>query len=56
MLFTQDKEWIKKGTGLFDVTMGCYEGAEFCQLVGTFVLEMGLKISIQTNLKVASLT
>ena len=38
MLFTQDKEWIKKGTGLFDVTMGCYDGAEICQLVGTFVL------------------
>ena len=87
---------IKKGTGLFDVTMGCYDGAEICQLVGTFVLatitkamptasiglyrddglgvlwdtpgskadrirkdliklfaEMGLKITIQTNLKVA---
>ena len=28
----------KKGTGLFDVTMGCYDGAEICQLVGTFVL------------------
>ena len=40
MLFmiTQDKEWIKKGTGLFDVTMGCYDGAEICQLVGTFAL------------------
>ena len=38
MLFTQDKEWIKKGTGLFDVTMGCYDGAEICQLVDTFVL------------------
>ena len=36
MLFTQDKEWIKKGTGLFDVTMGCYDGAEICQLVGKF--------------------
>ena len=96
MLFTQDKEWIKKGTGLFDVTMGCYDGAEICQFVGTFVLatitkamptasiglcrddglgvlwdtpgskadrirkdlikmfaEMGLKITIQTNFKVA---
>ena len=32
MLFTQDNEWIKNGTGLFDVTMGCYDGAEICQL------------------------
>ena len=29
---------MKKGTGLFDVTMGCFDGAEVCQLVGTFVL------------------
>ena len=38
MLFGQGKEWMKKGTGLFDVTMGCFDGAEVCQLVGAFVL------------------
>ena len=38
MLFGLDKEWTKKGTGLFDVTMGCFDGAEVCQLVGTFAL------------------
>ena len=96
MLFGQGKEWMKKGTGLFDVTMGCFDGAEVCQLVGAFVLatlskavpssdiglyrddglgalrntpgtevdrirkdvirifgELGLRITIQTNLKVA---
>ena len=96
MLFGQGKEWMKKGMGLFDVTMGCFDGAEVCQLVGTFVLatlskkipssdiglyrddglgalwnlpgsqadrirkdvmrifeELGLRITIQTNLKVA---
>ena len=96
MLFGQGKEWMKKGTGLFDVTMGCFDGAEVCQLVGALVLatlskavpssdiglyrddglvalrnkpgteadrirknvirifgEQGLRITIQTNLKVA---
>ena len=91
---TQNKR--HKSPCLFDVTMGCYDGAEICQLVGTFILatitkavptasiglyrddgldvlwdtpgskadrirkdlikmfaEMGLKITIQTNLKVA---
>ena len=27
-----------RGTGLFDVTMGCYDGAEVCELVGMFAL------------------
>ena len=36
--FEQGKEWMKKVTGLFNVTMGCFDSAEVCQLVGTFVL------------------
>ena len=28
----------QKGTGLFDVTMGCYAGAEVYKLVGMFTL------------------
>ena len=28
----------KEGDGLFDVTMGCFDGAEICELVGTFAL------------------
>ena len=97
MVFWQGKEWIKKGMGLFNVTMGCFDGADFCKLVGSFALsalsdklsagdiglyrhdgpgmlwdvsghnsdrirkdiikifaDMGLKITIQTNLKVAN--
>ena len=38
MLFGQEKEWIKKGTGLFDAPMGCFDGAERCELVGVFAL------------------
>ena len=30
--------WIKKDSGLFDVTMGAYDGAEICELVGTYLL------------------
>ena len=29
---------LKKGTGLFDVTMRCFDGAEICELVGAFSL------------------
>ena len=38
MPFGQGKEWTKKGMGLFDVTMGCFDGAEVCQFVGTIIL------------------
>ena len=44
MLFSEDCTWIKKNGGLFDVTMGAYDGAEICELVGTFILNaIGLK-------------
>ena len=39
LLFDNGKPWMKKGNaGLFDVTMGSFDGAEVCQLVGTFAL------------------
>ena len=30
--------WFKKESGLFDVTMGAYDGAEVCELEGSFLL------------------
>ena len=30
--------WIKKGNSTFDVTMGSYDGAEVCELVGLLIL------------------
>ena len=30
--------WIKKNNSSFDVTMGSYDGAEVCELVGLFIL------------------
>ena len=39
LLFTHRSSWIKKnGNPNFDVTMGSYDGAELCELVGLFVL------------------
>ena len=40
-LFTDDKTWIKRkttGANPFDVSMGCYDGAEVCELVGLYIL------------------
>ena len=39
MLFQDTKLWGKKsGTEDFNVPMRCYEGAEVCELLGSYVL------------------
>ena len=40
LLFNEDHAWIKKNGGLFDVTMGAYDGAEVCELVGIYMLSL----------------
>ena len=40
LLFNKDHVWIKKNGGLFDVTMGAYDGAEVCELVGLYMLSL----------------
>ena len=40
LLFDKTHVWIKKEGGLFDVTMGAYDGAEICELVGTYLLSI----------------
>ncbi len=38
-LFNDGKPWTKKDSNsLFDVTMGSYDGAEICELVGLYIL------------------
>ena len=37
---------MKKDSGLFDATIGAYDGAEICELVGTFLL---YKLSLKYN-------
>ena len=38
LLHNKQQIWIKKESGLFDVTMGAYDGAEVCELVEIFIL------------------
>ena len=40
LLFSRGIEWVKKNTqnDLFDVTMGSFDGAELCELVGLYLL------------------
>ena len=38
LLFNGQHVWIKKEGGLFDVTMGAFDGAEACEVVGNFLL------------------
>ena len=39
LLFDNNTSWIKKdGASMFDVTMGSFDGAEICELIGLFVL------------------
>ena len=38
MLFNENECWVKNNNSLFDVTMGSFDGAEICELVGLFIL------------------
>ena len=38
LLFDKNTAWIKKNNSSFDVSMGSYDGAEVCELIGLFIL------------------
>ena len=38
LLFNDQQTWIKRDSGLFDVTMGAYDGAEVCELVRNYLV------------------
>jgi len=40
LLFDSSSTWTKRDAGLFDVTMGAFDGAEVCELVGTYLLSL----------------
>ena len=41
MLFNNTEIWVKKDDKKdFDVTMGCFDGAETCELVGLYILHV----------------
>ena len=41
---------MTKGGDLFDVAIGAYDGAEICELVGTFLLEKISEICNKSNI------
>ena len=41
---------MKKGSKLFDVTMGAYDGAEVCELVGCFLLSIVTQTYDKSNI------
>eukprot|EP00795_Rhopilema_esculentum_P011087 gene11087-biopygen13455 len=44
LLFSKGNTWTKKDSHMFDVTMGSFDGAEICELVGLFILnKLGAK-------------
>ena len=45
LLLSDEKDtWIKKLSGLFDVTMGAHDGAEVCELLSAFVISYIRKV------------
>ena len=51
LLFHNSQPWKKKDTeGFFDNTMGSYDGAESCELVGLFILSQLKEIKQQNGL------
>ena len=41
LLYHQNSPWTKKNTNdMFDVTMGSYDGAETCELIGAYMLSL----------------
>ena len=43
-LVSNKEIWVKKVNFSFDVTMGAYDGAELCELIGLFLLSKIKKI------------
>ena len=43
-LFFKNETWVKKGDTNFDITMGAFDGAEVCEVVGLFMLNKMLKL------------
>ena len=48
--FNGQHVWIKKEGGLFDVSMGLFDGTEICEAVGNFLRYLTSKIIIKEML------
>ena len=49
LLFDESHTWTKKQGGLFGVSMGAYDGAEVCELMGTYMLNVLSKTYSKNN-------
>ena len=43
LLVNNQQVWIKKESGLFNVTMGAYEVAEVCEPIGSLIYQLSKK-------------
>ena len=50
ILAHKQQTWQKKGDTTFDVTMGSYDGAETCELVGSFLLSQLQHLDVNIGL------
>ena len=50
ILIHNHQPWQKKGNTTFDVTMGSYDGAETCELVGNFLLSQLQDLNVNVGL------
>ena len=52
LLFSDNKTWKKESTdSCFDVTMGSFDGAEICELVGLYIQSKIEKILQKSNFR-----
>ena len=50
ILIHKQQPWQKKGNTTFDVTMGSFDGAKTCELVGSFLLSQLQHLNINVGL------
>lgn len=50
LLYDNQTPWCKKNTTNFDVTMGSYDGAETCELIGLYILSQLQHLDINVGL------
>ena len=50
LLYISENPWIKRKNPEFDVTMGSFDGAETCELVGLYVLAQLTPLRVNVGL------
>ena len=52
LLYYNDESWVKTGESNFDFSIGAYDGAEVCDLIGNFMLSLLSKHIIKNHIGV----